>query len=170
MKSIALLTMLVLPGTFISTLFSVPLFNWDAESWQDVPKSRFWFYWAITIPLTLTIVLVWIVWQRSWNKHNIELDRKARDSAEYASYAVDHTSLLDDSNRSWDTLRPPIQAVGGLATLRHRSLRDVGREHVIQSWIPARTNGSTAGSDQRDKRIERDERRMNHPCDTDVGN
>jgi hypothetical protein len=132
MKSIALLTMLVLPGTFISTLFAIPLFNWDAESWHDVTKSRFWFYWAITIPLTLTVVLVWVFWQRSRNKHNIELDREARESAEHAPDAVLPTSsTLEGSNRSWGTLRPPMQTVGGLATLRRQRAQSIGRQHVL---------------------------------------
>jgi len=79
MKSIALLTMIVLPGTFISTLFAVPLFNWDAESWSGVAKSRFWFYWAITLPLTILTLVIWIVWQRAWDAEGVKLDKEARE-------------------------------------------------------------------------------------------
>lgn len=78
MKSIALLTMIVLPGTFISTLFAIPLFNWDAELWRDVPKSRFWFYWALTIPLTILTVAAWLSWQKIYEKTGRSLDQAAR--------------------------------------------------------------------------------------------
>lgn len=80
MKSIALLTMVVLPGTFISTLFTVPLFNWDAESWGDVPKSRFWFYWALTVPLTILTVAVWLAWQKVYERTGIRLEKTARET------------------------------------------------------------------------------------------
>jgi hypothetical protein len=79
MKSIALLTMVILPGTFISTLFAVPLFNWDAESWRDVPKSRFWFYWALTIPLTILTVAAWQAWQKVYERTGHSLDKAARE-------------------------------------------------------------------------------------------
>ncbi|KAK0113467.1 hypothetical protein ONS96_014331 [Cadophora gregata f. sp. sojae] len=79
MKSISLLTMVVLPGTFISTLFAVPLFDWDASSWSDVAKPRFWFYWAITVPLTLATLAIWMVWERAFLRKSEELERIARD-------------------------------------------------------------------------------------------
>ncbi|KAH6720635.1 hypothetical protein BKA61DRAFT_652037 [Leptodontidium sp. MPI-SDFR-AT-0119] len=79
MKSISLLTMVVLPGTFISTLFAVPLFDWDANSWSGVAKPRFWFYWAITVPLTLITLAIWMVWEKAFNRRSEELDRLARD-------------------------------------------------------------------------------------------
>jgi hypothetical protein len=79
MKSIALLTMVILPGTFISTLFAIPLFNWDAESWRDVPKSRFWFYWALTLPLTILTVAAWLAWQKVYERTGRSLDKAARE-------------------------------------------------------------------------------------------
>jgi hypothetical protein len=62
MKAIALLTMLFLPGTFIAAFFAMPLFNWNAERQSDVVNSRFWVYWAVTIPGTLAILGVWRLW------------------------------------------------------------------------------------------------------------
>jgi hypothetical protein len=79
MKSIALLTMVVLPGTFISTLFAIPLFNWDAESWRDVPKPRFWFYWALTAPLTILTVAAWLAWQKIYERTGRSLEQAARE-------------------------------------------------------------------------------------------
>jgi len=80
MKSIALLTMVVLPGTFISTLFAIFLFNWDAESWRDVPKPRFWFYWALTVPLTIFSVVAWLAWQKIYERTGRNLDQAAREA------------------------------------------------------------------------------------------
>lgn len=81
MKSIAFLTMIVLPGTFLSTLFAMPLFNWDAETWNNVVKARFWIYWAVAIPLTIVTLAIWSFWQRRRDRKNIKLDEEARQSA-----------------------------------------------------------------------------------------
>lgn len=72
--------MVVLPGTFISTLFAIPLFNWDAESWRDVPKPRFWFYWALTVPLTIFSVAAWLAWQKIYERTGRSLDQAAREA------------------------------------------------------------------------------------------
>jgi hypothetical protein len=62
MKAIAALTMFFLPGTFIASLFAMPLLDWQAEAGQPVISHRFWIYWAVTIPLTLLVVILWIGW------------------------------------------------------------------------------------------------------------
>ncbi|EXA32208.1 hypothetical protein FOVG_16579 [Fusarium oxysporum f. sp. pisi HDV247] len=49
MKSIALLTMVFLPATFLSALFSTTFFNFDHE-WKV--STGFWIYWVITVPIT----------------------------------------------------------------------------------------------------------------------
>jgi O-antigen/teichoic acid export membrane protein len=82
MKSIAILTMIVLPGTFLSTLFAMPLFNWDAEAWSEVAKPRFWIYWAITVPLTIMTITTWQLWQRWRDRKNVKLDAEARERAD----------------------------------------------------------------------------------------
>jgi hypothetical protein len=82
MKSIAFLTMFVLPGTFISTLFAMPLFDWGADSWRGVTAPRFWIYWVVTVPLTGSTLCMWWFWQRRWDRRNVRLDEEARQSAE----------------------------------------------------------------------------------------
>ncbi|KAI9702332.1 MAG: hypothetical protein M1836_000811 [Candelina mexicana] len=65
MKTIAALTMIFLPGTFVATLFSMVFFKADSA-----PDSRFsvdphwWVYVAVTIPLTIITILVWLGWLR----------------------------------------------------------------------------------------------------------
>ena len=97
MKIIAFLTTVFLPGTFIAvhalsistvkiliksqTLFSTPFFNWDADSVAHAANSNFWFYWAITGPLTLAtmfIVIVWAVWRY---RKTEKLRKEARESS-----------------------------------------------------------------------------------------
>jgi hypothetical protein len=58
----------------------MPLFDWDGV---DVPviKSGFKFYWAIAIPLTLLVLLVWaagmmVPWRRLVGRSNGSMDRK----------------------------------------------------------------------------------------------
>ncbi|KAI9711518.1 MAG: hypothetical protein M1820_002082 [Bogoriella megaspora] len=56
MKTIAIMTMGFLPATFLAALFAVPSLQWDQPT---VIGSRFWVYWAITIPTTVLVFLVW---------------------------------------------------------------------------------------------------------------
>ncbi|KAJ6258786.1 hypothetical protein Dda_6840 [Drechslerella dactyloides] len=51
MKVIAVLTVVFLPGTFVSAVFSMSFFEADASN-ISVSKS-FWIYWAFAIPLTI---------------------------------------------------------------------------------------------------------------------
>ena len=63
LKIIALLTMAFLPGTWAATFIGLPMFDWTASSGAMILRSRwFWVYWAITLPLTLIVFLVWPFW------------------------------------------------------------------------------------------------------------
>ena len=61
MKTIAAVTMLFLPGTFVASLFATPMFQWSATAGLQV-QSHIWVYWATTIPLTLLTIGFWWVW------------------------------------------------------------------------------------------------------------
>jgi Mg2+ and Co2+ transporter CorA len=56
MKTIAMMTMLFLPGTFFAALWAVPSLQWDQPG---VIQTNFWVYWAFTIPSTLIVFAVW---------------------------------------------------------------------------------------------------------------
>ncbi|KAI0149820.1 hypothetical protein F4776DRAFT_603320 [Hypoxylon sp. NC0597] len=60
MKSVALLTMIFLPSTFIATLFSTTFFSFAEDGW--LASNAFWIYWVVVIPLTIAVVLVWRFW------------------------------------------------------------------------------------------------------------
>lgn len=77
MKTLAFITALFLPGTYIATLFSMSMFEWQASP-SDAPSNssssssspspsvsisdKFWIYWATTIPLTVAVVVGWRLW------------------------------------------------------------------------------------------------------------
>ncbi|KAI5922196.1 hypothetical protein F4810DRAFT_299966 [Camillea tinctor] len=58
MKTLSLLGAVFLPGTFLSSIFSMTFFNFDVGDGKEV-SSDLWIYFAVTIPLTLAIVLSW---------------------------------------------------------------------------------------------------------------
>ncbi|KAI0470024.1 hypothetical protein GGR56DRAFT_154543 [Xylariaceae sp. FL0804] len=58
MKTVAIVTMAFLPGTFIAALFAIPSLNWNSS---NVVTGHFWVYWAFTLPATALIFLVWLL-------------------------------------------------------------------------------------------------------------
>ncbi|KAJ8108097.1 hypothetical protein ONZ43_g6532 [Nemania bipapillata] len=56
MKSIAIMTMLFLPGTYFAALWAVPSLKWGQG---NVIQSDFWWYWVFTGPSTLLIFAIW---------------------------------------------------------------------------------------------------------------
>ncbi|KAI1136863.1 hypothetical protein F5Y05DRAFT_405000 [Hypoxylon sp. FL0543] len=58
MRSIALLTMIFLSGTFVATLFSISFFNWKLEE-EDIMSPYIWIYAVITLILTILTIGVW---------------------------------------------------------------------------------------------------------------
>jgi hypothetical protein len=77
MKTLAAVTVTFLPATFVSSLFAMPLFNWDAQGNSQVIKHRFWIYWAVTAPLTIATLIIWISWT-----HRQSLNYRAQDKKE----------------------------------------------------------------------------------------
>lgn len=53
MKVIAALTMVFLPGTFLSSVFGMAMIE-DSVPW--------WLYVALTIPLTILVLAMWLMW------------------------------------------------------------------------------------------------------------
>jgi uncharacterized membrane protein len=82
MKAIAVLTMFFLPGTFfavssnslqssllflltkLQAFFAMPLFNWGSSTSDSTSlvNAEFWIYWAVTVPSTILVLLVWRLW------------------------------------------------------------------------------------------------------------
>jgi hypothetical protein len=77
MKTLAFLTTLFLPGTFIATMFSTGMFSWQGSSddsgSKKVVSNLFWVYWAFTVPLTVIVAVGWRLWW-SWEKKRFDDD------------------------------------------------------------------------------------------------
>ncbi|EEH46609.2 uncharacterized protein PADG_02707 [Paracoccidioides brasiliensis Pb18] len=66
MKIISAVGLVFLPGTFISTLFGMNFFDFaiDQKTGKQTftVSNNFWLYWAIATPVTVAVILVWLLW------------------------------------------------------------------------------------------------------------
>jgi hypothetical protein len=111
MKTLAVLATVFLPPTFVAvsteypyppvldvlpfynvqlippeTLFSTPWFNFTAPT-SSILSSQFWIYWAVSIPLTIIVILLWAIWYRwSVNRHRIEDERQSDKEAIFGAF------------------------------------------------------------------------------------
>lgn len=78
MTTFTFITALFLPGTFVATLLSMSMFDFQPDN-TGAPSmssasvsSTFWLFWAIAVPLTLATMGGWYIWRkdmdRRWNK------------------------------------------------------------------------------------------------------
>ena len=71
MKTVAILGIVFLPGTFVATLFSLDIFRWGDNDQRKTSSltvlPTIWIYWAVTVPLTVVTFLVWALWSRREN-------------------------------------------------------------------------------------------------------
>ncbi|KAF3202758.1 hypothetical protein TWF106_002285 [Orbilia oligospora] len=71
MRTIAIITLIFLPGTFVAAVFSMSMFNWEADG-SVVVSKHIWMYFAITVPLTTVVVISWLIWtiksEKDYNK------------------------------------------------------------------------------------------------------
>jgi Mg2+ and Co2+ transporter CorA len=92
MMTFTFITALFLPGTYISSLFSMTMFNWQtsASNPESHLSSYFWVYWVVTVPLTLLTLSGWHVWYRyadkEWqdtlNKIQVQVTKPVAEKAE----------------------------------------------------------------------------------------
>ncbi|KAF7535420.1 hypothetical protein G7054_g5368 [Neopestalotiopsis clavispora] len=59
MRSIALVTMVFLPGTFFAGMFSMTFFNWSNDDGEPIVSQYFWVYVLVTVVCTLLTVGLW---------------------------------------------------------------------------------------------------------------
>ncbi|KAK5044426.1 hypothetical protein LTR84_011240 [Exophiala bonariae] len=60
MRTVALLTMILLPPTFLSTFFSTTFFSFEESGWRV--SRAIWIYFIIAVPVTLICLGSWHVW------------------------------------------------------------------------------------------------------------
>jgi flagellar biosynthesis/type III secretory pathway M-ring protein FliF/YscJ len=95
MKSLALLTMVFLPGTAVAvraynrlvavtdieqSFFAMLFFNETVDVTGNAfleTRPQFWIYWVVTIPLTLSVLGLWIIWLRITARRHEKEDEEA---------------------------------------------------------------------------------------------
>ncbi|KAK8087681.1 hypothetical protein PG997_002642 [Apiospora hydei] len=93
MKTVALITMVFLPGTFVATFLSMPLFDWNADTGGTPSSSPFqWIYWATTMPLTIAFMVGWWVW---WKLEDRKWDEELERAKEENQRALGRTTTAD---------------------------------------------------------------------------
>lgn len=68
MKTLAVVTMLFLPATSVSSIFSMPLFDWEEDD-SRVVRPAIWVYFVFATLLTILTVGTWWIWQRRLAQH-----------------------------------------------------------------------------------------------------
>ncbi|KAL3475570.1 hypothetical protein BJX99DRAFT_157936 [Aspergillus californicus] len=80
MKTIAMMTIFYLPASFVATLFSMGIFNFDFESGKKgtISLSGYWWIYAVvTIPLTIsTFLFFWYMQRRQPNEGKTTMVKK----------------------------------------------------------------------------------------------
>jgi hypothetical protein len=59
MKTIAIVSMIFLPGTFVASFFAMPMFDWNMPAGHNVSSRSFWIYWTVVGPLTILVFALW---------------------------------------------------------------------------------------------------------------
>ncbi|KAJ5002240.1 hypothetical protein K4K48_000380 [Colletotrichum sp. SAR 10_66] len=70
MRSIAFLTMVFLPATFVATLFSMTFFQWIPDDSEKMVSPFLWIYFVVA--LILTLFTVWLLRKLANPKKTIE--------------------------------------------------------------------------------------------------
>ena len=83
MRTLAIVTMVFLPGTFVAAVFALPALggggdNNLSQSDAQIAIPGFALYWAVSIPTTVLTLCVWIVWESFQHRQRQELDRSAQ--------------------------------------------------------------------------------------------
>jgi hypothetical protein len=52
----------------------MPLFDWEAPTSSSVLTSRFWVYWAVTVPAIAIVLVLWRMWFKfdHWRMSRVE--------------------------------------------------------------------------------------------------
>ncbi|PMD27018.1 hypothetical protein NA56DRAFT_562050, partial [Hyaloscypha hepaticicola] len=81
MKTIAVLTLVFLPATAMASIFSMSMFNWQAQDGGTVVSSKIWIYVVVAVVLTCVVLIIWILW---FNWTQKKYDNKMRNDIETA--------------------------------------------------------------------------------------
>ncbi|KAI1635585.1 hypothetical protein F4809DRAFT_642332 [Biscogniauxia mediterranea] len=92
MRTVSSLTLVFLPPTFISAVFSMSFFNFDSGDGKWAVSDQFWIYWACAIPITFITSVLWYFWHKNITP-------------------VDHIGLERRRTLTWRQLRDEVTAM-----------------------------------------------------------
>ncbi|KAI9799361.1 MAG: hypothetical protein M1833_004060 [Piccolia ochrophora] len=151
MKSVAVVTIVFLPGTFLSvslpvtasslpslppqqsadtkkTLFAMPVFDWESSNGHLAVNNNFWIYWAFNVPLTVLTVAIWITWMRRDSLLKRRLEKEARASGGLGKPDEDDGSVADhDARFTGKRSQTDLGSRVWLEDLRRREKQQMGR-------------------------------------------
>ncbi|KAF4977947.1 hypothetical protein FZEAL_5595 [Fusarium zealandicum] len=77
MKTLSFIGALFLPGTFLATVFGTSFFKFEDNA---SPVSReLWIFFAVTVPVTVLVVVFWIWYEAQQRKGDADLERDIED-------------------------------------------------------------------------------------------
>lgn len=72
MKTLAVLAMIFLPTSTISSIFGMQFFDTAVDADSSVISLRvshqFWVFWAVAIPFTTAVIIGWTFWIRRFQR------------------------------------------------------------------------------------------------------
>lgn len=116
MKTLAVVTMVFLPGTAVASVFSMPFFNWQDES-VLLNVDNFWIYWAVTVPLTVVTLVAWTLWIRvvrpDGQRHRKEEEKEPVKAEPLFRRERGNTDLMDDTPAEKGSKNGDVQSQHG---------------------------------------------------------
>ncbi|KAE8448143.1 hypothetical protein EG329_009747 [Mollisiaceae sp. DMI_Dod_QoI] len=104
MKMISLLGALFLPGAYLASVFSMTFFNFQNDGGTLV-SSKFWIYWAFTLPITVVITAIWYMWEKrreaKYDREDHDLERGSEDMEKNIMAMMRKKTMSKAS--TWDT-------------------------------------------------------------------
>ncbi|KAI5920131.1 hypothetical protein F4810DRAFT_449577 [Camillea tinctor] len=80
MRSIAFLTMIFLPATFVATFFSMTFFEWNPAQGQAIVSPYIWIYIIGTVMLTSLTMAMWYFFSRRKRRGNSKVDPEMQET------------------------------------------------------------------------------------------
>ncbi|KAI8959135.1 hypothetical protein F5Y11DRAFT_14795 [Daldinia sp. FL1419] len=138
MKTLSLLGAVFLPGTFMASVFSMTFFDFrvgsdsggDSSGGSEV-SSELWVYFAVTLPLTLLIVMVWWIIdhrrERKYAEEDIEIE-KGIDTMEKDILAIMRKKTINKAS-TWNSGTATAAMLGkGDKFVTSKTLEEQGRD------------------------------------------
>lgn len=72
MKTIAVLTMVFLPGTAVASFFSMGFFNWSGDGGSGLTSQWLWIFFVVAVPMSAMVLLIWWVWTRRTERTTLQ--------------------------------------------------------------------------------------------------